>query len=219
MQSCSTAPTLDSRSPWGPFCPHLTRRDFTPKLYTFTVLNATDAKSLRRRSGGTNLHSKSAYQRFFPENAQRHFIQKALHPQTQRREPSQGPFPRNLVYVPPSLVTRTFSKDEFLCILPLKVGDGELRRLRPGSERADPAPLAPGRPCLAGGRNGGWAFPSLRPLLETHSGHTSGSQEMFFLAALAVAFCGDAQVQNPTPLEIQKNFLPQANPRLCHRPD
>lgn len=50
-------------------------------------------------------------------------------------------------------------KNEFLCILPLKVGDGELRRLRPGCKRADPAPLAPGRPCLAGG----WRRAERRP--------------------------------------------------------
>ena len=62
---------------------------------------------------------------FFPENAQQHFIQKALHPQTQRAGAvCPGPLPQNiLVYLPPSLVTCTFSllnesfKNESLRIL------------------------------------------------------------------------------------------------------
>lgn len=56
-------------------------------------------------SGGTNIHSMSVYQRFFPENAQRHFIQKPfIH-----RHRAQA-LPQNIsVCSPPSLPGVGFS--------------------------------------------------------------------------------------------------------------
>lgn len=76
----------------------------------------------KRESGGTNIHSKSVYQRFFSENAQWHFIQKNPSSADLRKGDGLGPFPRNiLVYLPPSLaICRLFSlKHESLRILQL----------------------------------------------------------------------------------------------------
>ena len=95
----------------GPFRPHSTQKGVDPRLCTFTVLNDTGAKSLQgRESGGTNIHPRSARQRLFPEDARRHFIQKALHAQTRSMGAvCPGPCPQNIfVCLPPSLVTWTF---------------------------------------------------------------------------------------------------------------
>lgn len=137
------------------------KRDLPPKLYTFTVGNTTDTKSLCRRGSGVNIHSKSVYQGFFPENAQWHFIQKALHPQTPRPGAASRTLPSEYLSLFTSFIGHLYvfsPKNEFLCILQLEVDYRELPSPHLGCMRAGSASPRGGH---SAGTEAG-AFPSLR---------------------------------------------------------